>query len=167
MAIPSSAYTEIITTTLASYRNTLADNVLGNNPLLLRLKKKGNTDAASGGTELLENLMYAENSTFQWYSGYETLDVSASDVLTSAAFAWKQANCNVTISGLEMLKNASDERVYNLIESRIKVADKTMQNQLAEALFYSNTEQGGKAPGGLQHLVADLPTSGVVGGKLH
>lgn len=164
MAIPNSSYTEIITTTLANYRDRMADNVLQHNPLLLRLKKNGNTDAASGGTELLENLQYAENSTFSWYSGYETLDVSASDVLTSAAFAWKQANCNVTMSGLEMLKNASEERVFNLIESRIKVAEKTMENQISDALYYSNTENSGKSIGGLQHLVADLPTSGTVGG---
>ena len=167
MPIPSSSYTEIVTTTLANYRDRMADNVTNNIPLLNRLKKKGNTDAASGGTELLENLMYEENTTFSWYSGYETLSVEASDVLTSAAFAWKQANCNVTISGLEMLKNASDERVFNLIESRIKVAERTMMNQIAAALFYSNTENSGKSIGGLQHLVADLPTSGTVGGKLH
>jgi hypothetical protein len=92
------------------------------------------------------------------------LNTEASDVLSSAQFAWKQANCNVTMSGLEMLKNASEERVFNLIESRIKVAEKTMQNNISDALFYSNTENGGKAIGGLQHLVADLPTSGTVGG---
>jgi len=164
MAIPNSSYTEIITTTLSNYRERMADNVLAHNPLLLRLKRKGNTDSASGGTELLENLQYAENTTFSWYSGYETLSVEASDVLTSAQFAWKQANCNVTMSGLEMLKNASDERVFNLIESRIKVAEKTMANQISDALYYSNTENSGKSIGGLQHLVADLPTSGTVGG---
>jgi hypothetical protein len=164
MAIPNSSYTEIITTTLANYRTRLADNVLNHNALLRRLKSKGNTEEAAGGTELLENLMYEENSTFSWYSGYETLSVEASDVLTSAQFAWKQANCNVTMSGLEMLKNASDERVFNLIESRIKVAEKTMQNQIGTSLFNSNTENSGKAIGGLQHLVADLPTSGTVGG---
>lgn len=92
------------------------------------------------------------------------MSVEASDVLTSAQFAWKQANCNVTMSGLEMLKNASEERVFNLIETRIKVAEKTMQNQLSDAMYYSNTENGGKSPGGLQHLIADLPTSGTVGG---
>jgi hypothetical protein len=64
MPIPNSSYTEIITTTLANYRDRMADNVLAHNPLLLRLKRRGNTDSASGGTELLENLQYAENSTF-------------------------------------------------------------------------------------------------------
>lgn len=64
MAIPSSTWTEIATTTISNYRETLADNVLNNSPLLDRLRQRGNTDTAAGGDKLLENLMYAENATF-------------------------------------------------------------------------------------------------------
>lgn len=63
MAIPNSSYTELITTTLDNYRDTLSDNVLNHNPLLARVKKKGNSDPVSGGAKILENLMYAENGT--------------------------------------------------------------------------------------------------------
>ena len=63
MAIPNSTYTELVTTTLDNYRDTLADNILTHNPLLDRLKTKGNADPAGGGVSLLENLMYAQNST--------------------------------------------------------------------------------------------------------
>jgi hypothetical protein len=164
MAIPNSSYTELITTTIDNYRDALADNILNHNPLLARLNKKGNAEPVSGGVKILENLMYAENGTGRWYNGYETLDVAASDVLTSASFDWKQLNCNVTISGLEEIQNSGKQAMHNLLKSRIMVAEKTLQNMVASALFYSNTEQGGKAIGGLQHLVADLPTSGVVGG---
>lgn len=162
-SIPNTSYTEIITTTLDNYRSKMADNVTNHNPLLAKLNSKGNTDPASGGAKLLENLMYDENGTFKWYSGYETLSVESSDVLTSASFDWKQANCNVTMSGLEELQNADREAVHKLIKARITVAEKTMQNNVAAALFYSNTENGGKSIGGLQHLIADLPTSGTVG----
>lgn len=68
------------------------------------------------------------------------------------------------MSGLEEIQNSGKEAMHNLIKSRIKVAEITMQNNISAALFYSNTEAGGKAIGGLQHLVADLPTSGTVGG---
>lgn len=164
MAVPNSSYTEIITTTIDNYSSTIADNVETNNTLLARLRMKGNTDPVDGGVNILENLEYAENSTFQWYSGLETLNVSASDVLTSAPFAWKQANANVVISGLEQLQNAGKEKMHDLLKARIRNAERTMRNQIGSALFNSNTESGGKAIGGLQHLVADLPTSGVVGG---
>lgn len=101
----------------------------------------------------------------KWYSGLETLDVSQSDVLTSASFAWKELNANVVISGLDKAKNSgTKESVFNLVKSRIRVAEISLQNEVANALFYSNTENSGKSIGGLQHLVADLPTSGTVGG---
>lgn len=164
MPAPNSNYSEIMTTTIDKYRKTLADNVMENVVLLKFLKEGGNSDPVSGGVKLLENLMYSENGTFAWYSGYEQLAVDASDVLTSANFDWKQANVNVTMSGLEEMQNNGPEAMHNLIKSRIKVAESTLQNNIGEALFYSNTEQGGKAIGGLQHLVADLPTSGTVGG---
>lgn len=164
MAIPNSSYSEILTTTIDNYRDTIADNVMDNNVLLLYLKNNGNSDPASGGVKLLENLSYAENGTFNWYSGYETLSVEASDVLTSAQFDWKQANCNVTMSGLEEAQNSGKEAMHNLIKARIKVAETTMQNNISNALFYSNTENGGKAIGGLQHLIADAPGTGTVGG---
>ncbi len=149
----NSTYSEVLTTTIADYRKTMADNVLENNVLLKFMKEDGNTDEAPGGAELLENLMYAENSTAMWYSGAETLSV-----------AWRQFNCNVVLTGLEEMQNAGPDRMHNLIKARVQVAESTMQNGISEALYYANTEQGGKAIGGLQHLVADLPTSGTVGG---
>ena len=68
------------------------------------------------------------------------------------------------MTGLEEAQNDGPSRMHNLITARIKVAEATMQNQIGAAIFYSNTENGGKSIGGLQHLVADLPTSGTVGG---
>lgn len=164
MPAPNSDFSEIVTATIDRYSPQLADNVLDNNALLSRLKRKGNTKAVGGGVKILENLMYAENSTAKWYSGLEVLDVSGSDVLTTASFDWKQLNTNVVISGLEQLQNAGREAKHNLIRARISVAEKTMQNKVADALFYSNTENSGKSIGGLQHLIADDPTSGIVGG---
>jgi hypothetical protein len=164
MAIPNANYSEILTTTIDKYSATIADNVMDNNVLLLYLKQNGNSEPVSGGVKLLENLSYAENGTFNWYSGYETLSVEASDVLTSAQFDWKQANCNVTMSGMEEVQNSGREAMHNLIKARIKVAETTMQNNISNALFFSNTENGGKAIGGLQHLIADAPGTGTVGG---
>lgn len=165
MAVPSSVYTELVTTTLDNYRTELADNITTHNALLDRIKRKGNAEPVGGGATILENLMYSTNGTIKWFSGLETLNVTQSDVLTSASFTWKELNANVVISGLEMAQNSgTKESVFNLVRSRIRVAEISMQNAIAAALFYSNTENSGKSIGGLQHLIADLPTSGTVGG---
>lgn len=162
MASPN--LSEIITTTLRNRTGKLADNVSKNNAILYRLKQRGNAKPAAGGRTLVQELAYQENSTFMWYSGYDPLDIAATDVMSAAEFDWKQAAVAVTISGLEQLQNAGKEKILDLMESRISVAEKTMMNKLALGCYADGTGNGGKEIGGLQSLVADLPTSGTVGG---
>ena len=162
MASPN--LSEIITTTLRNRSGKLADNVTKNNAILARLSSKGRVKPASGGRTIVQELEYAENSTFMYYSGYEPLNVSPSDVITAAEFDWKQAAVAVTISGLEQLQNASEEKVIDLLESRISTAEKTMSNQISTGMYGDGTLFSGKAIGGLQLLVADAPGTGTVGG---
>ena len=163
MASPN--LTEIVTTTLRRRSKQLADNVSQHNALLSRLRSKGNISLVPGGRTIVEELEYAENATFQYYSGYEVLDVSPSDVFTAAEFNWKQAAVNVTASGLETrIQNAGPEQVINLLDSRIRNAEKTMANNISEGIYSDGTGTGGKQIGGLQSIVADAGT-GTVGGK--
>lgn len=162
MASPN--LSEIITTTLRNRSGKLADNVSDNNALLKRLKERGNNKLVSGGRTIVQELEYAENSTYTRYSGYETLNVSPSDVFSGAEFNWKQAAVAVSISGLEELQNSGKEQVIDLMESRIKNAERTMMNNMSVDIYSAGTADSGKQIGGLQLLVADDPTTGTVGG---
>ena len=63
-------------------------------------KSKGKIDTVSGGYEIQMALEYAENGTYQRYAGYEELNTSASDVLTSAKYDWKQVALHITASAV-------------------------------------------------------------------
>ncbi len=163
MASPN--LSEIVTTTLRNRSGKLADNTLKNNALLMRLQQRGNAKPISGGSTILHELEYQENATFQWYSGYQVLNITPSDVFTSAEFQWKQAAVAVSISGLEgKVQNTGPERSIDLMESRIKNAEKTMMNNMSTGVYSAGTASGGKQIGGLQLLVPDDPTAGTVGG---
>jgi len=162
MASPN--YSEIATTTLVHRSKKLADNVSKNNALLYRLSEKGNIKEISGGRTIVRELEYAENGTFTRYSGYDTVSIAPSDVFSAAEFDWKQAAVAVSMSGLEELMNSGPDAVIDLLESRIKNAEKTMMNNIAVDCYSDGTASGGKQIGGLQLLVADTPTSGTVGG---
>ena len=162
MATPN--WSEIMTTTLESRTKKLADNVTKNNAILNRLNKRGKVKPVSGGRVIAQELNYAENSTYKRYSGYETLNISPSEVFTAAEFDWKQAAVAISISGLEQLQNSGPEAMIDLLESRIENAEQTMQNNLSADFYSDGTADGGKQIGGLQLLVADTPTSGTVGG---
>lgn len=154
---------EIVTTTLRYRSGKLRDNMSKNIALLSRLQDKENIAPVSGGRSIVEELEYAENSTFMYYSGDETLNVGSSDVFTSAEYEWKQAAVAVKINGLELLKNSGREKVIDLLEARIKNAEKTMLNNLSTGVYSDGTGTGGKQIGGLQLLVSDAGT-GTVGG---
>lgn len=163
MASPN--LSEIVTTTLYKRNKELADNVSNGNALLARLNRRGNVRTADGGRQIVEELEYAENSTFMYYSGYEVLDISPSDVFSAAVFDWKQAAVNVSASGLETeIQNTGREAVINLLEKRIDNAMKTMRNNLSTGVYSDGTGSSGKQVGGLQSIVADSPSTGTVGG---
>ena len=163
MAIPNSTYTQALTASIANYRDKLADAVTNNNPLLVFLRKNGNSDPFDGGNEILENVLY-NTATGGWYSGSEVLSTADSDVLTSANFAIKQFYANVTMSGLEIIQNSGKERMFKLIDGKLKGAEAQLANSIGASLFYSNTENATKSIGGLQFLVSDTPSGVTCGG---
>ena len=162
--MPNANYTEIITTTLVGQNRELADNVSTGNALLSRLNAKGKRQTASGRT-IVEELEYAENANFQYFTGMEILNVNQNQVFTAAEFDWKQAACNIVASGLEIeVQNVGKEQVIPLLKKRISNGMKTMRNNLATGAYSDGTGSSGKQIGGLQHIIADDPTTGTVGG---
>lgn len=162
--MPSPNLGEVVTTTLRNRSGVLRDNTTKNNAILAAMQKRGRIKPVSGGRTIVEEMDYAENSTFMWYSGYDSLNVSPSDVMTAGEFNFAQAAVAVSMSGLEELQNSGKEQVIDLLEGRIENAMRTMSNNISIACYSDGTGFGGRQIGGLQLLVADNPTVGTVGG---
>lgn len=162
--MPSPNLGEIVVTTLRNRSGQLRDNTTKNNAILRRLQQKGRIKPVSGGRTIVEEMDYAENATFAYYSGYDPIDVSPSDVLTAAEFNYSQAVVAVSMSGLEELQNGGKEQVIDLLEGRIENAMRTMSNNISLGCYSDGTGYGGRQIGGVQLLIADNPTTGTVGG---
>src|SRR5580765_48063 len=160
MAFPN--LSEIVTTTLRNRTGELADNMSRNNAALLRLTRRGNLKTFSGGRTIVQELNYADNQTFQWYSGYQTLNIAPSQVFTAAEYPIRQAALAVSISGLEELQNSGEEAIIDLLESRVENGEQSFMNGLSNGVYGDGSTPG--SIGGLQLLVAATPTSGTVGG---
>ncbi len=160
----NSTYTELVTTTLANRQRQIADNVSNSNALLMRLSERGRVRFADGGRTIVQPLDYAENGTFRYYSGYEAWNINPSDVLSAAEYDWKQAVVVVSASGLEIdIQNSGPSAVFNLLESRIENAERTMKNNISSGIYSDGTGSGGKQITGLQAIVADATSTGFVG----
>lgn len=161
MATPSQVFTELVTTTDRSWGRKVTDNVSNHNALLNRMKSKGQIKTKSGGYEIVEPLEYAENSTYQRYTGYDPLNTAPSDVLTSVKYDYQQIALHVTASGRELRMNRGKEQMINLVQSRKKNAVRTAQNQFSVDIYSDGTLPD--QVGGLAHLI-QANGQGTVGG---
>lgn len=161
MATPSSVFTELVTTTDRKWGQKVTDNVSDHNALLRRLKSKGKIKTISGGYEIAEPLDYAENGTYQRYSGYDSLNTGASDVLTSAKYPLQQVALHVTASGRELRMNSGPEQMINLVKARKENAIRTASNQFSIDVYSDGTLSN--QVNGLANLIQTAGT-GTVGG---
>lgn len=161
MPSPNSTFTELVTSTLREHPSAISDNVSGNNALYTYLKKKGKITTVDGGLTIVRNLDYAENSTFQRFSGYDELNIQASDVLTAAEYNWVQSCVNVTAAGDEIRKNSGSNQIFDLAKARIKNAMRTAANNMSIDMYSSGSLTN--QMGGLGSLVSTAGT-GTVGG---
>lgn len=161
MPSPNTVFTELVSTTFRKHAKEIKDNVSKNNALLRRIYDKGNVRREDGGLTIVAPLDYAENNTYQRYSGYDVLNVGASDVISAAEYQWRQIAINVVASGLELRTNSGDSRIINLVKARLKNAIRTFKNNFSADIYSDGTLAN--QVNGLQALVADSGT-GTVGG---
>jgi len=156
---------DIITAGIQSRTGALADNVSQNTALLSRLKKRGNVKTFSGGNVILQELAYLDSSTRNAgsYSGYDVIDITPNSPISAAQFDVKQYAAAVSVSGLEMLQNAGKERIIDLVEGRIMVAEANMMDRISAGVYSNGTGNGGKDINGLAAAVAVAPASGTYG----
>lgn len=164
MASPNSSFDELASLTISKYSKTLRDNVSNHIPLYAFMKDEGAIVEEDGGIYLLENMDYGDNSTFTWFSGYQELSIQPSDFATTANFDWKECAGNAVFNAREVAQNSGESKQHDLIKGKIKNLERTITNNLGAALHYAGTENSGLSFGGLQYLVADDPTTGIVGG---
>lgn len=154
-------FTELVSTTYRNHRKEVADNVSNHNALFRRITEKGRIRLEDGGLSIVTPLDYANNSTYQRYSGFDVLNVGAVDVISAAEYAWRQVAVNVAASGLEIRTNSGSNRIINFVKAKLKNAQRSMSNGLSGDLYSDGTASN--QMNGIQALVADAGT-GTVGG---
>lgn len=161
MASPNSTFTELVTSTFRKVRTDVKDNLSNRNALLKHIYKRGNYRKEDGGLTIATPLDYAENSTYQRYSDWDLLNISASDVISSAEYQWRQIAINIVASGREKRINSGDSRIFSLAKAKMKNAIRTFNNNFSSDLYSDGTATN--QINGLQALVNILGT-GTVGG---
>lgn len=151
-------YDQLSGITLRKFIPKLYDNVFNSNPLLQRLRKKS-YELVDGGLSIVVPLNYAAPTAAGWYAGADTLNTTDNDQITGAEYSWKQLYTNISILRSDELKNTGDEQIVSLVKSKVKIAEKNMEDMLGTGIFSNATNS--KSIVGLQYLMS---TSNTIGG---
>ncbi len=145
-------YDSLLTTTLMAYRKTLIDKIFKDSAFLAYLRMKGAVKKQNGGERVAVPLMYGKNSTVATHSGYEVIDTTPSDGLTTAFYEWAEVAGSISISRKEERQNSGEGRLIDLLGSKIKQAEMSMREKLngdllagtvSSATFIPDQSQGG------------------------
>ncbi|MFX0199628.1 MAG: phage major capsid protein [Candidatus Hodarchaeota archaeon] len=140
-------YDQLLSTTLFNYRAEMVDNIFRSSAWLAALKQYGGIDYQDGGERIQWPLMYEANSTVKSYSGYETLDTTPQDGMTSAFYEWREIAGTISISRKEERQNSGEARLLNLLEKKTMQAEMSMKQAINLQLVQGEVSSATFVPG--------------------
>ena len=150
-------YDNLSALTKNQYIPLLVDNIFESNVLTHRLLRK--SKASASGMKVLQPVEYAKNTSSGFYSGYDVMNTAPTETFTDAEFSWSQMYSTISISGREEALNDGAERVIDLLEAKVKNAEKSMKDSFGTTLYGSQDGTGNDFVG-LQHIIAEDRTLG-------
>jgi hypothetical protein len=141
------------TLTMRAKRKELTDNFFDAYPTLDMFRSGGALVTDNGGKEIQVDLMYGGN-TAQYFSGYDVLNTDAVDGITAAFYPFRYAAVPITINYTEEMENRKSDAAMKLLAAKTEQSMLTLRDQINSSIYSAQT---GKAPLGLQDIVADAP----------
>lgn len=164
MATGNPDFDALVSSTMKKYAPTFTDNIFSHLPFLYWLRSGDRIEKVDGGEQLVEPLMYGTNSTAGSYAGYDDLDLTPQEGITSAVYDWRQFAVTVAISGIEEAKNSGTSQIFSLLKAKIKQAELSAEEELDQMFFGTGTGNSNKDWLGLGHFIPDDPATLTVGG---
>ena len=127
--------TTLLTTTLENRRKDLQDAIFNDLATIKFLKDRGQV-ILDGGASIVTPLMYAKNTTAQFYNGYDQLDTTPQEGFTTAQYKWKEAAVSVSVSNREEnIQNQGSSAVLNIVNQKIDQAEMSLKDLLNTAFY--------------------------------
>lgn len=122
-------YGTLLTTTMFNYRNQFYDNIFNAIPIFVMLRNKKRTE--DGGERIAIPLAISMNSTFASMTGYDSIDTTPQDPLTTVFSNWKEYAGSVGISRREENMNRGKAKIINMLSAKVQVAEMSAAEGLA------------------------------------
>ena len=122
----------LLSTTLDGYvaGGTMFDNIFKDSAYLAYMRMSDAVKKQNGGHRIALPLMYGDNSTVKTHGGYDVIDTTPQDGMTTAFYEWAEVAGSISISRKEERQNSGEAQLLGLLEAKIKQAEMTMREKL-------------------------------------
>lgn len=142
-------YDALLSTTLDAYISggSLVDNIFKDSAFLAFMRMSDGIIHQDGGERIRIPLMYGDNGTVKSYSGYETLDTTPQDGITTAFYPWAEIAGTISISRKEERQNSGEAAILSLLQSKIMQAEMSLREQINNQLVQGTVSSATFVPG--------------------
>lgn len=142
-------YDSLLSTTLMSYvkSGTMFDNVFKDSAFLQYMRQTDAVIKQDGGERIRLALMYGDNGTIKSYAGYDTLDTTPQDGMTTAFYEWREIGGTISISRKEERQNSGESAIMSLLGQKTKQAEMSMRELLNSQLLLGTVSSATFVPG--------------------
>src|SRR3972149_3218634 len=137
-------FDSLLSTTWMNYRDKLYDNIFNACPFFYWIHANERKKVHDGGERIVINLEYGKNSTIKsMTNGYDTIDTTPQDSITSAYYEWKEIAGSTTISNRELALNQGKNKIIDLLQSKANNTEMSMTEELTRQMIGSFTAGNG------------------------
>lgn len=136
-SVDTKYYDALLSTTLDAYvaGGKMFDNIFKDSAYLTFLRKFGRGEDGAvikqnGGHRIAMPLMYGDNSTVKTHGGYDIIDTTPQEGMTTAFYEWAEIAGTISISRKEERQNSGESQLLNLLKSKTTQAEMTMREKL-------------------------------------
>ena len=104
------------------------------------MEKNKGFENIDGGQDIRVPVRYARFASRGWYAGSESQATAYNEKKTALVFDWKQYYVNITISGLDKLKNAGENKVIDHVRSEVEAAEEDLRDAFGTGLHSAGTD---------------------------
>lgn len=159
---PNIYYQQVLSMALEDRSSRWQDIVSDAIPLFDVMRRKGLWETYSGPR--IRQTLLIDLPEIQWYSGYDYLANPPRELFNDAYFTPKMCVTPVSLTKQEVLNNAGDAQVFDVMNEYINAAELGLAQGMDAAMYSDGTGNGGKELGGLGIAVPIVNTSGTYGG---
>lgn len=160
-------------------KNKLYNQHISEKPLLRELRKKQKT-FPGGKDNITVSPVFQTDSSLEGFEGDDTLTFTNPTPISQAAYPWKMQHLGIKMTTQELLKNGislvdtngastvkNNRRdlvaIQDVLQSKLDDMSEGWASGMNSMLWKDGTQSTKDVPG-IQYLIAENPTAGVVGG---